>query len=243
MYSIYKKELITYFSSLIAYITLGIFLLVLGAFVWIFNETSILNYNYAGLNQLFVITPLVFAFLIPAITMRSFSEEKQNGTIEFLQTKPVTDFQIIFAKYLAAFTLVMLALIPTLIYVYSVYQLGSPKGNLDVGGTIGSYIGLLFLVAVFVAIGMFSSTITNNQIVAFVLGTFLCFFIYWAFYYISKMPMFVGSLDDAIEKMGIAFHFESISRGVIDTRNIIYFISLIVFFLFASLSMLKINRS
>ena len=243
MYSIYKKELITYFSSLIAYITLGIFLLVLGAFVWIFNETSILNYNYAGLNQLFVITPLVFAFLIPAITMRSFSEEKQNGTIEFLQTKPVTDFQIIFAKYLAAFTLVMLALIPTLIYVYSVYQLGSPKGNLDVGGTIGSYIGLLFLVAVFVAIGMFSSTITNNQIVAFVLGTFLCFFIYWAFYYISKMPMFVGSFDDAIEKMGIAFHFESISRGVIDTRNIIYFISLIVFFLFASLSMLKINRS
>ena len=122
MYSIYKKELITYFSSLIAYITLGIFLLVLGAFVWIFNETSILNYNYAGLNQLFVITPLVFAFLIPAITMRSFSEEKQNGTIEFLQTKPVTDFQIIFAKYLAAFTLIMLALLPTLIYVYSVYH-------------------------------------------------------------------------------------------------------------------------
>ena len=243
MFSIYKKELISYFSSLIAYITLGIFLLVLGLFVWVFSETSILNYNFAGLNQLFLITPVVFTFLIPAITMRSFSEEKQNGTIEFLQTKPITDFQIIFAKYLAAFSLVILALVPTLIYVYSVYMLGSPKGNLDMGGTIGSYIGLIFLVAVFVSIGMFSSTITNNQIVAFVLGTFLCFFIYWVFYYISRLPVFVGGLDDAIEKMGIAYHFESISRGVIDTRNVVYFISLIVFFLFASLSVLKINRS
>lgn len=243
MYSIYKKELSSYFSSLIAYITLGIFLLVLGMFVWVFQDTSILNYNFAGLNQLFLITPLVFTFLIPAITMRSFSEEKQNGTIEFLQTKPITDFQIIFAKYLAAVSLVLLALLPTLIYVYSVYMLGSPKGNLDIGGTIGSYIGLVFLVAVFVAIGMFSSTITNNQIVAFVLGTFLCFFIYWVFYYISRLPMFVGGLDDTIEKMGIAFHFESISRGVIDSRNVVYFISLIVLFLFASLSVLKINRS
>ena len=243
MFSIYKKELVSYFSSLIAYITLGIFLLVLGLFVWVFNETSILNYNFAGLNQLFLITPIVFTFLIPAITMRSFSEEKQNGTIEFLQTKPLTDFQIVFAKYLAALSLVMIALLPTLIYVYSVYMLGSPKGNLDIGGTIGSYVGLVFLVAVFVSIGMFSSTITNNQIVAFVLGTFLCFFIYWIFYYISKMPVFVGGLDDAIEKMGIAYHFESISRGVIDTRNVVYFLSLIVFFLFASLSALKINRS
>ncbi len=243
MFSIYKKELVTYFSSLIAYITLGIFLLVLGLFVWVFNDTSILNYNFAGLNQLFLITPVVFTFLIPAITMRSFSEEKQNGTIEFLQTKPITDFEIVLAKYFAALSLVLIALLPTLIYVYSVYMLGSPKGNLDMGGTIGSYIGLVFLVGVFVSIGLFSSTITNNQIVAFVLGTFLCFFIYWVFYYISRLPVFVGGLDDTIEKLGIAFHFESISRGVIDTRNVVYFLSIIVFFLYASFSILKLNRS
>lgn len=242
MYSIYRKELSAYFSSLIAYITLGVFLLILGLFVWVFSETSILNYNYAGLDQLFTITPLVFTFLIPAVTMRSFAEERQNGTIELLRTKPVTDLQIILAKYFASFTLIILALIPTLIYVYSVYALGSPRGNLDIGGTIGSYIGLLFLVASFVAIGVFSSSITKNQIVAFVLGTFLCFALYWVFYFLSKMPMFVGQLDDFIEKMGIAYHFESLSRGVLDTRNVVYFLSIIVFFIAATSTALKINR-
>lgn len=242
MISIYFKELSAYFSSLIAYITLGIFLLVLGMFVWVFNDTSILNYNFAGLNQLFTITPVVFTFLIPAITMRSFAEERQNGTIELLRTKPISDLNIILAKYLASLSLVLLALLPTLIYVYSVYQLGSPKGNLDIGGTMGSYIGLLFLVAAFVAIGIFASSITTNQIVAFVLGTFLCFFIYWAFYYLSRLPMFVGQLDDTIEKMGIAFHFESLSRGVIDSRNVIYFLSLIIFFIASTLTVLKFNR-
>lgn len=242
MFSIYRKELSAYFSSLIAYITLGVFLLVLGLFVWVFNDTSILTYNYAGLNQLFTITPLVFVFLIPAITMRTFAEEQQNGTIELLATKPVTDFQIIMAKYLAGFTLILLALVPTLIYVYSVYHLGSPKGNLDVGATIGSYIALILLVACFVAIGVFSSTLTKNQIVAFVIGTFLCFFFYWAFYYLSRLPIFVGQLDDIIEKIGISYHFESLSRGVIDTRSIIYFFSIISFFIAASITTLKIKK-
>lgn len=242
MYSIYKKELSSYFSSLIAYITLGVFLLVLGLFVWVFQETSILKYNYAGLDQLFTITPMVFTFLIPAVTMRSFAEERQNGTIELLKTKPVSDLQIILAKYFASFSLVLLALVPTLIYVYSVYMLGSPKGNLDIGGTIGSYIGLIFLVGAFVSIGMFSSSITSNQIVAFVLGTFLCFFTYWAFYFLSKLPMFVGQLDDIIEKLGISFHFEALSRGVIDTRNVIYFLSLITLFISATVTVLKISK-
>ena len=242
MYSIYRKELSSYFSSLIAYITLGVFLLVLGLFVWVFNDTSILNSNYAGLDQLFTITPLVFTFLIPAITMRSFAEERQNGTIELLKTKPISDIQIILAKFFASFTLVLLALLPTLIYFYSVYQMGSPKGNLDIGGTLGSYIALLFLVAAFVSIGLFSSSITTNQIVAFVMGTFLCFFVYWAFYFISRLPMFVGRLDDIIERLGIAFHFEALSRGVLDSRNLIYFISLIVFFIASTLTVLKINK-
>ena len=242
MFSIYRKELSSYFSSLIAYITLGVFLLVLGLFMWVFGETSIFTYNYAGLGQLFTITPLLFTFLIPAVTMRSFAEEKQDGTIELLKTKPISDLEIILAKYFASFTLVILALIPTLIYVYSVYMLGSPKGNLDMGGTIGSYFGLVFLVGAFVSIGMFSSSITTNQIVAFVLGTFLCFFFYWAFYFISKLPIFIGNLDDLIERMGIAFHFEALSRGVLDTRNIIYFLSLIVFFIAATVTVLKINK-
>lgn len=242
MFSIYKKEISVYFSSLIAYITLGVFLLVLGLFVWVFNDTSILNYNYAGLNQLFTITPLVFTFLIPAITMRSFAEEKQNGTIELLRTKPVSDVQIVVAKYLAGLSLVMLALIPTLIYVYSVYQLGSPKGNLDMGATIGSYVGLIFLVAAFVSIGIFCSSITTNQIVAFVLGTFMCFVIYWGFYYFSRLPMFVGRMDNIIEKFGIAYHFDSLSKGVIDSRDIIYFLSIICFFIIASIVILKSNR-
>lgn len=242
MFSIYRKELTAYFSSLIAYITLGVFLLVLGLFVWVFNDTSILAYNYAGLNQLFTITPLVFTFLIPAITMRSFAEEKQNGTIELLATKPLSDFQIIMAKYLAAASLILIALVPTLIYVYSVYQLGSPKGNLDIGATIGSYVALICLVGAFVAIGIFSSTVTNNQIVAFVLGTFLCFFVYWAFYYISRTPIFVGRLDDIIEKLGISYHFESLSRGVVDSRNLLYFASIIVFFLAATGTVFKISK-
>jgi len=242
MYSIYRKELSSYFSSFIAYITLGVFLLVLGLFVWVYNDTSILNYNYAGLDQLFVITPLVFTFLIPAITMRSFAEERQNGTIELLKTKPITDLQIILAKYFASFTLVILALIPTLIYVYSVYMLGSPKGNLDMGGTIGSYVALVLLVGAFVSIGVFSSSITTNQIVAFVLGTFLSFFVYWVFYFTSRLPIFVGKLDDIIERLGIAYHFESLSRGVIDSRAVIYFISLIVFFIASTLTVLKINK-
>lgn len=242
MLSIYRKELSSYFSSLIAYITLGVFLLVLGLFVWVFNDTSILAYNYAGLNQLFTITPLVFVFLIPAITMRSFAEEQQNGTIELLATKPLTDFQIIMAKFLASFTLILLALLPTLIYVYSVYQLGAPKGNLDIGATIGSYVALILLVACFVAIGVFSSALTKNQIVAFVLGTFLCFFFYWAFYYLSRMPVFVGRLDDIIEKIGISYHFESLSRGVIDTRSVVYFLSVIFFFIAATITSLKIKK-
>lgn len=209
--------------------------------MWVFSDTSVLDYNFATMDQLFSIAPLVFLFLIPALTMRSFAEEKGKGTIELLYTKPLTTYQIIGGKFLANVTLVLFALLPTLIYYYSVYELGSPKGNLDTGSIIGSYIGLFFLAAAFVAIGMFSSTLTNNQIVAFVLGAFLCFFFHWAFSYLAMMPMFTSSLDLFIQKLGINYHYSSISKGLIDTRDIVYFISVVMIFFFATVTVME-NR-
>ena len=239
MLSVYWKEVNSFFSSLIGYLVIAVFLIMIGLFMWVFSETNILDYNYATLEQLFSIAPLVFLFLIPAVTMRSFAEENQKGTIEFLATKPLTDLQIVLGKYLANLTLVMFALLPTLIYYYSVYNLGSPPGNLDSGGILGSYIGLSFLAAVFTAIGMWASSITDNQIVAFILGAFLCFFFHWAFSYLSFLPIFSGSLNAFIAKIGINYHYSSISRGVLDSRDIIYFISMIVIFTMATLTSLS----
>ena len=170
-------------------------------------------------------------FLIPAITMRSFAEEQQNGTIELLSTKPIWEMEIILGKFFANLVLLIFALLPTLIYYYSVHELGSPKGNLDAGAILGSYIGLLLLGACFVSIGLFASSLTNNQIVSFILATFLCFFFYWVFDFISLLPIFVGKIDDVVQMIGINFHYVSISRGVIDTRDVIYFLSLIAVFL------------
>lgn len=238
MLSIYWKEINSFFSSLIAYMVIAVFLIMTGLFMWVFTDTSILEYNYATLEQLFSIAPLVFLFLIPAITMSSFAEENQKGTIEFLATKPLTDLQIVLGKYFANFTLVLFALLPTLIYYYSVHHLGSPPGNLDSGGILGSYVGLTFLAGVFVAIGMWASSITNNQIVAFIFGAFLCFFFHWAFSYLANLPFFAGSVDSIISKIGITYHYSSISRGVLDSRDIIYFISMIVIFLLATLTSL-----
>ena len=179
MYSVYRKEINSFLSSLIAYIVIIVFLMMVGLFMWVIPDTSVLSYNYATLDQLFTLAPLVFLFLIPATTMRSFAEERQTGTIEFLSTKPISELEIVGAKFLANLTLVLFALLPTAIYYYSVYKLGYPEGNLDSGGIMGSYIGLFFLAAVFVAIGIFVSSITNNQIVSFILAAFLCFICYF----------------------------------------------------------------
>lgn len=239
MLSVYWKEVNSFFSSLIGYMVIAVFLIMIGLFMWVFSETNILDYNYATLEQLFSIAPLVFLFLIPAVTMRSFAEENQKGTIEFLATKPLTDLQIVLGKYFANLTLVLFAILPTLVYYYSVYNLGSPVGNLDSGGILGSYIGLSFLAAVFTAIGMWASSITNNQIVAFILGAFLCFFFHWAFSYLSLLPIFSGGINAFISKIGINFHYSSISRGVLDSRDIIYFISMIIVFILATLTSLS----
>lgn len=238
MLSIYLKEIRSFLSSLIAYVVLIAFLLLIGLFTWVFADTNVLDLGYSNLDTLFLMAPWVFIFLISAITMRSFSEEKRSGTFELLSTKPLSHLQIIGGKYLAALTLVVFALLPTFIYFYSVYQLGLPKGNIDVGASWGSYLGLLFLGGCYTAIGLFASAITPNQIVAFVLGMFLCFFAFTGFEQLSNLGLF-GSNDFLVQWLGIQYHYDSISRGVLDTRDVVYFLSFIGLFLAASSASLK----
>jgi ABC-2 type transport system permease protein len=234
MTAIFFKEINAFFSSLIGYIVIGVFLVIMGLVLWVFPDYSVIDGNYATLDTLFAMAPLIFMFLIPAVTMRSFAEERQSGAIELLVTRPVTDWQIVAGKFLACLVLVLFALLPTALYYFSTYQLGAPKGNLDSGGILGSYIGLLFLASAFVAIGVFASSLTGNQIVAFVLATFLCFFTYLAFDYLSRLPVFFGKTDDIVQSFGIAYHYNSVSRGVLDTRDLTYFISISALFLAAT---------
>ncbi|MBC7912876.1 MAG: gliding motility-associated ABC transporter permease subunit GldF [Pyrinomonadaceae bacterium] len=230
MFTLFKKEVNGYLSSLVAYITIGIFLLVMGLFLWVFPESSILEYGYAGLDSLFNTSPYLFMFLIPAITMRALSEEQKEGTFELLATKPLTDWQIVLGKYFACLVLVLFALIPTLIYYYTVYELGIIRGNVDTGAVIGSYIGLFLLGATFVAAGLFASSITKNQIIAFTIAVFISFFAFNGFDSLSQMLSF-QSVDSFISSLGINEHYQSISRGVLDTRDLVYFICFISLFL------------
>lgn len=227
MFAIFKKEVQQFFSSLIGYIAIIVFLLVLGLFIWVFPDTNIFDYGYATLDSFFNIAPYIFIFLIPAITMRSFAEEINTGTIELLSTRPVTEMEIILGKYFAALLLVFIALVPTLIYFFTVYMLASPVGNVDTGGIMGSYFGLFFLGAVFVSIGIFCSSVTSNQIVAFIVGVFLCFFIYLAFGYLSQFGVFIGKNDYLVESLGLSAHYDAMGKGVIDTRDVVYFLSII----------------
>lgn len=239
MLSIFKKEIRSFLSSLIAYVVIVVFLLIIGLFTWVFADGNVLILGHANLDILFFMAPWVFTFLISAITMRSFSEELKQGTFEILSTKPITDIQIILGKFFASVTLVVFALLPTVVYVYSIYKLGQPQGNLDMGATMGSYIGLLLLGASYVSIGLFASVITPNQIVAFILGLFLCFFFYVGFQQLSNLSLF-GSYDSFIQNLGIQLHYDSISRGVVDSRDLAYFVSLI--FTFISLTFLTLRR-
>ncbi len=240
MLSLLSKEIKSFLNSLIGYIVIVVFLLAIGLFMWVFpgTEFNLLENGYANIDTLFVIAPWVFMFLIPAITMRSFSEEKKTGTIELLLTKPLTDLQIILAKYGAGLSLVIFSLLPTLIYYYSVHQLGAPEGNIDTGGMWGSYVGLLFLGSAFVSIGIFSSSVSDNQIVAFILSMFLCFFCYMGFESLSALDFF-GSSDHIIQQIGINAHYISMSRGVLDTRDIVYFLSFITMFVLLTKTVLE----
>ncbi|NOT37966.1 MAG: ABC transporter permease subunit [Saprospiraceae bacterium] len=241
MWTIFRKDISHYFSQLVAYIVVGIFILILGLLMWVFPDFSILYFNYASLDQVFAIVPVLFSFIIPALTMRSFSEEIHSGTLEILLTKPLTETQIVLGKFLAGLFMTLICLLPSLIYFYSVYQLGSPKGNIDTGAVTGSYIGLILLAASFVAIGIYGSVISKNQVSAFLISTFICFTLFYGFYYFSKLPIFFGKTDDLIQRIGMDFHYNNISKGAIDTRDIIYFGSVIFFFLYLSIHWIK-NR-
>ncbi len=231
MRALFLKEINGFLSSVIGYIVIAVFLLLTGLFMWGFHgNLHVLDQGYATMDTLFYVAPWVFMFLIPAITMRSFSEERRTGTLELLFTRPLTDFQIVFAKYLAGVGLLVLALLPTLIYYYSLIELGNPVGNIDHGGTWGSYLGLLFLGAGFTGIGIFASSVSDNQVVAFILAAFLCFICYNGLDQLASFDLF-GSFDRVIQQIGIAEHYDSMSRGVIDTRDVIYFISVSGIFL------------
>ncbi|TDQ08556.1 gliding motility-associated ABC transporter permease subunit GldF [Pedobacter metabolipauper] len=230
MYAVFKRELFSLLNSLMAYITIGVFLLASGLLLWFFPDTSILEYGYAELTGFFNLAPFLFMFLIPAITMRSFAEERREGTYVLLATRPLTDWQIILAKYLACFVLVLFALIPTLIYYYSVFKLGLPEGNIDTGAVIGSYIGLLLLGSSFVAVGIFASAVTKNQVIAFAIAVFICFIVYNGFDAMSKI-FALQYLESMLIGLSVNEHYQSISRGVLDTRDLIYFITFILVFL------------
>jgi len=230
MLTLFYKEINGFLSSLVAYITIGIFLLVMGLFLWVFPDSSVLDYGYATLDTLFNTAPYIFMFMIPALTMRSLSEENKEGTFELLATRPLSDWNIVLGKYFACLVIILFALIPTLIYYFTIYQLGITPGNIDTGAVIGSYIGLLLLSAAFVAIGIFVSSITKNQIIAFAIGVFLCFFTFSGFDSLSQLLTF-NSVDTSISSLGINEHYQSISRGVLDTRDLFYFLSFIALFL------------
>lgn len=231
MYALLKKEISGFFSTLTGYIVVGVFLLLNGLLLWIFpGNMNILDSGYAALDPFFMLAPWIFLFLVPAVTMRTFAEETRAGTLELLFTRPLSDMEIILAKYFAGVVLVLLSLAPTLLYVLSVYLLGNPPGNADMGGIWGSYIGLIFLTLIYVAIGVFSSSLTSNPIVAFLAGVFLSFILFMGFDFLSSATS-LQSLNLLIARIGINEHYASIGRGVLDSRDILYFISVIVLFL------------
>lgn len=241
MRAIFLKEINSFFSSIIGYLAIGVFLLVNGLFLWVFQgEYNILDYGFANLSPFFQIAPWIFIFLIPAITMRSLSEEMKQGTFEILLTKPLTKWKLILGKYLGNLFVALLALIPTLLYVLTIIQLNADQNSFDWGEIIGSYIGLILLASVFTAIGIFSSALSKSQIVAFISALLLCFLSFFAFSSLSSLNLF-GSEIYALEYLGIQFHYESISRGVLDTRDLVYFFSFIVLFL--NLTKVTLNKS
>lgn len=233
MLHVLSKEFNSFLNSLIAYMVIGVFLMGIGLLMWVFPETSVLEYGYADMDTLFSLGPYVLIFLIPAITMRSFAEEKKAGTVELLMTKPLSDWDIILGKFFACFALVLFALLPTLLYYFSIYKLGDPIGNVDTAGIAGSYIGLMLLSSVFCSVGIFASSITSNQIVAFIVAAFLCFILFSGFDSIAQLQLWSAHAL-FIKQFGILTHYESLSKGLIDSRDVLYFISVDVLLLSAT---------
>lgn len=241
MKSIVLREIKSFFGSPIGYLVIAVFLIGNGVFLWVFEgEYNILNSGFADLSPFFNLAPWILIFLIPAVTMRSFSDEKKQGTLELLLTKPLSIWEIVNGKFLGSVLLIVISIIPTFIYVWVLYGAGMPEGNIDMGSTIGSYFGLLFLISAYSAIGIFTSTLSENQIVAFIIALVLCFFFYFGFESVATLlPNFQG----IISLMGMQNHFKSMSRGVIDTRDVIYFLSITILFLSFTVYNLKSIKS
>ena len=239
MYSIFVKELNRFFSNLTGFIAIILFLLVCGVFLFLLPDSSILNNNYASLSSFFEIAPWVLMFLIPALTMHTLSDEFRTGTFELLITKPLTAWQIILGKYIAVLIVLFIVIVPTLLYVITIKMLATQAG-IDGGGLAASYVGLYLLAAVFAAVSLCCSGFTANAVVAFLVSSFVCLLLHYGFNALSKLPFFTGGADYYIEMLGIDFHYRSISRGVIDTRDVIYFFSLI--FLSLLITVKKISR-
>ena len=241
MKAILLREIKSFFGSPIGYLVIAIFLLLNGLFLWVFEgDYNILKSGFADLSPFFTLAPWILIFLIPAVTMRSFSDEMKQGTLELLLTKPLSIWQIVNGKFFGAMVLIVIAIIPTFIYVKVISSLGMPEGNIDMGSTMGSYFGLLFLIASYCAIGIFTSTLSNNQIVGFILSVFLCFLFYFGF---EGLATTIPSIENFISKLGMDNHFKSMSRGVLDTRDILYFVSLTVLFLSLTVFKLKSLKS
>ncbi|MCJ7466313.1 MAG: gliding motility-associated ABC transporter permease subunit GldF [Maribacter sp.] len=239
MLAIFKREIQSFFSSPIGYLVIGLFLLLNGLFLWFLKGTfNIFDYGFADLSNFFFLAPWVFLFLLPAITMKSFSEEKKMGTLELLLIKPVSLWQLVWGKFLGSFFVALVALIPTALYVYTLYCLGTTVGNLDMGLVWGSYFGITFLIACYTSIGLFASTLSENQIIAFIGARVLCFLMYYGFDAMS-MSFDDGSVSILIRDIGMNSHFEHIALGILDTRDLIYFISLAFFFIYLTVLQLK----
>lgn len=242
MWALYKKEITAFFSSLTGYVVIVVFLLANSSFVWLFrNPLNLLENGYATLDSLFILAPWIFLFLVPAITMRMISEEKRTGTLDLLYTRPVSELQIILAKFFASWTLILFSLIPTLIYFWSVSKLGSPPGNMDLGGTWGSYIGLFFLGGIYASIGVFASSLTENQIVAFISAVVISFLMYKGFEFLGDSAG-SGKAAFLISKAGIEHHYISMSRGVLDSRDILYFLMVEGLFIWTTRTILQSRK-
>ncbi len=237
MKAILLREIKSFFGSPIGYLVITLFLILNGLFLWVFQgDYNILNTGFADMSPFFTLAPWILIFLIPAVTMRSFSDEKKQGTLELLLTKPLNIWEIVNGKFLGAVLLIVMAIVPTIIYVFVISSLGMPEGNIDMGSTIGSYFGLLFLIGAYSAIGIFTSTLSDNQIVAFIVAVFLCFFFYFGF---EGLASLVPTIATIISAIGMQDHFKSMGRGVLDTRDILYFVS--ITFLFLSFTVYKLK--
>ncbi len=240
MKAVALREIKSFFGSPIGYLVIAIFLVINGLFLWVFDgQYNIMNSGFSDMSPFFILSPWILIFLIPAVTMRSFSDEKKLGTMELLLTKPLSIWQIVNGKFLGSMLLIVIAIIPTLIYVFVISSMGNPEGNIDLGSTMGSYFGLLFLISSYTAIGIFTSTFSENQIVAFIFSVFLCFIFYFGFQGISH---YIKVIENGIAALGMDYHFKSMSRGVIDTRDILYFVSVTFLFLLGTVYKLKSSK-